>query len=147
MRTRVLLLLGVAFVGVFGSVAHANAQSVWTGLVVARKVPEPEPTPAELGRLKRTLDRLFGYNQYEVIGETMQPLSAGDESWAANSKYFSLRVDARGRAGSGYKLSLHLMQEGQQLLETEASLTKSSPLVIKGPFVGDGQLLLVLVLQ
>ena len=33
------------------------------------------------------------------------------------------------------------------LLETEAKLSKASPLVIKGPQVGAGQLLLVLIVQ
>jgi hypothetical protein len=33
------------------------------------------------------------------------------------------------------------------LLETEAKLSKRSPLVIKGPQVGGGQLLLVLIVQ
>jgi hypothetical protein len=33
------------------------------------------------------------------------------------------------------------------LLETDATLSKSSPLVIKGPQIGAGQLLLLLVVQ
>jgi hypothetical protein len=33
------------------------------------------------------------------------------------------------------------------LLETDANLSRSSPLVIKGPQVGSGQLLLVLVVK
>jgi hypothetical protein len=42
-------------------------------------------------------------------------------------------------------LTLKLFQEKNLLLETDAKLSKASPLVIKGPQVGDGQLLLVLV--
>jgi hypothetical protein len=33
------------------------------------------------------------------------------------------------------------------LLETAAKLSKRSPLIIKGPQVGSGQLLLVLIIQ
>jgi hypothetical protein len=40
-----------------------------------------------------------------------------------------------------------LFQEKNLLLETDATLTKSSPIVVKGPFVGDGQLVLLLVLE
>ena len=47
----------------------------------------------------------------------------------------------------GYRLNLQLFQDRQVLLETDASLSKSSPLVIKGPEIGAGQLLLVLVVQ
>jgi hypothetical protein len=44
-------------------------------------------------------------------------------------------------------LNLQLFQEHKLLLETDAKLSKSSPLVIRGPQVGDGQLVLLLVLE
>ena len=53
----------------------------------------------------------------------------------------------RAQATAGYLLDLQLFQEKKLLLETEAKLSKRSPLVIKGPQVGDGQLLLLLVVQ
>jgi hypothetical protein len=66
----------------------------------------------------------------------------------AQSKYFSLHVDSKeGSDKTGYRLDLKLFQEKNLLLETEAKLSKASPLVIKGPQVGDGQLLLLLVVQ
>jgi hypothetical protein len=71
----------------------------------------------------------------------------GEEDWLAASKYFSLQVDSKGETTAGYHLNLKLFQEKNLLLETEAKLSKASPLVIKGPQVGDGQLLLLLVVQ
>ena len=65
----------------------------------------------------------------------------------ATSKHFSLRVDARGVARDGYRLNLQLFQDRQVLLETDATLSRSSPLVIKGPQIGAGQLLLLLIVQ
>ena len=53
----------------------------------------------------------------------------------------------KGPPSQGYLLNLKLFQEKNLLLETEAKLSKSSPLVIKGPQVGDGQLLLLLLVQ
>jgi hypothetical protein len=44
-------------------------------------------------------------------------------------------------------LNLKLYKEKELLLETETKLSKRSPLVIKGPQVGGGQLLLILVVQ
>ncbi len=64
-----------------------------------------------------------------------------------SSKHFSLHVDARGASRDGYRLKLQLFQDQQVLLETDATLSKSSPLVIKGPQIGAGQLLLLLVVQ
>ena len=98
-------------------------------------------------RLTRTLERTFGYNQFELIGQSRKTLRSGEENWLAASKHFSLHVDARGASRDGYRLNLQLFQDRQVLLETDASLSKSSPLVIKGPEIGAGQLLLVLVVQ
>ena len=114
---------------------------------MANNVPEPTPIPAELNRLEGTLKQLFGYNQFQVIGQSRKTLNRGGEDWQATSKYFSLRVDSKSSSKSSYLLNLQLFQEQKLLLETDAKLSKSSPLVIKGPQVGDGLLVLLLVVE
>jgi hypothetical protein len=123
------------------------AHTVWSALVIAENVPQPAPIPAELKNLEQTLKDLFGYNQFELIGQSDKMLKTGQEDWLANSKYFGLHVDARGESDAGYTLNLKLYKEQEVLLETDANLSKSSPLVIKGPQVGSGQLLLVLLVK
>lgn len=133
------------------SVSHS--ETVWSGLVMAENVEKPQPVPAELARFERTLKDLFGYNQFQIIGESRKTLRTGEDDWLAASKHFSLHVDMRGPSEGGYEVNLKLLQrdndeaEKQVLLETDTKLTKRSPLVIKGPQVGGGQLLLVLVVQ
>jgi hypothetical protein len=126
--------------------SHA-AESVWSGLVMAENVGQPQPIPPELNRIEASLKRFFGYNQFEVIGQSQKVLKTGQEDWLATSKFFGLHVDARGESKGGYVLNLKLYKEKELLLETEAKLSKRSPLVIKGPQVGGGELLLVLVVQ
>src|SRR6266850_3077557 len=146
MELRPLLLAGFLTLAI--SVASADAAHViWSGLVIAQNVPQPAPITPELTALEQTLKELFGYNQFEVIGQSNKTLKTGDEDWLANSKYFALHVDAHGENDSGYSLNLKLYKEKDVLLETDANLSKSSPLVIKGPQVGSGQLLLVLVIK
>jgi len=123
------------------------AETVWSGLVMAENVPQPAPIPAELTRIEETLKELFGYNQFQVIGQSRKILKTGEEDWLASSKYFALHVDARGETETGYVLNLKLFKEQELLLEMDTKLNKRSPLVIKGPQVGGGQLLLVLVVQ
>ena len=148
MRPRFLLLAASALALVFGAATEAvGSQSVWSGLVIANNVSQPEAIPAELNRFEGTLKELFGYNQFKVIGQSHKTLVTGAEDWLATSKYFALHVDSKGGSDVGYLLNLKLFQEKNLLLETEAKLSKSSPLVIKGPQVGDGQLLLLLVVQ
>jgi opacity protein-like surface antigen len=148
MQRRSYFLIGVSLALILGSVASARAsQMVWSGLVIANNVAKADEIPSELHRIEGTLKALFGYNQFKVIGQSRKTLVTGSEDWLASSKYFSLHVDSKGETNAGYLLNLKLFQEKNLLLETEAKLSKASPLVIKGPQVGDGQLLLVLVVQ
>ena len=146
MKVSVPLL--VAFLGlVLGQTRIGAAETVWSGLVIAENVPQPAAMPTELAPIQQTLKHFFGYNQFQVIGQSSKTLKTGEEDWLAASKYFSLQVDARGQTPAGYELNLKLWKEKEVLLETETKLSKRSPLVIKGPQVGGGQLLLVLVVQ
>ena len=124
-----------------------GAETVWSGLVIAENVGQPQTIPPELTRIERSLKKFFGYNQFQVIGQSQKTLKTGQEDWLATSKFFGLHVDARGESEAGYVLNLKLYKEKELLLETDAKLSKRSPLVIKGPQVGSGQLLLVLVVQ
>jgi len=130
-----------------GAPALQAAETVWSGLVMAENVAQPRSIPSELTRIEGSLKRFFGYNQFQVIGQSAKVLKTGQEDWLATSKFFGLHVDARGESPGGYVLNLKLYKEKELLLETEAKLSKRSPLVIKGPQVGGGQLLLVLVVQ
>jgi hypothetical protein len=132
---------------IMGAQASQAAETVWSGLVMAENVAQPQPIPAELTRIEGSLKRFFGYNQFQVIGQSRRVLKTGQEDWLATSKFFGLHVDARGESQGGYILNLKLYKEKELLLETDAKLSTRSPLVIKGPQVGGGQLLLVLVVR
>ena len=127
--------------------ALRGAETVWSGLVIAENVAQPQAIPAELTRIEGSLKKFFGYNQFQVIGQSQKTLKTGQEDWLATSKFFGLHVDARGETEAGYVLNLKLYKEKELLLETDTKLSKRSPLVIKGPQVGGGQLLLVLVVE
>jgi hypothetical protein len=147
MRTPALLLTAWIALVISAAASAPAAEIVWSGLVIAENTEQPAATPAELKKYEQTLKELFGYNQFNIIGQSSKTLRTGQEDWLASSKYFSLHVDARGETSAGYVLNLKLFKEKELLLETEAKLSKSSPLVIKGPQIGGGQLLLVLIVQ
>ena len=144
---RSLLLAGLVTLAVIVAPSAPAAHVVWSGLVIAQNVPQPEPIPRELMQIEQTLKSLFGYNQFQVIGQSSKTLKTGQEDWLASSKYFALHVDAQGETDAGYTVKLKLFKERELLLETDAKLSTRSPLVIKGPQVGDGQLLLVLLVD
>jgi len=148
MHNRLFLIMSALLALMGGRISEARAaESVWSGLVIANNVTEPEPIPQEIKPIEQSLKDLFGYNQFKVIGKSQKTLKTGEEDWMASSKYFSLHVDSKGATTAGYLLGLQLFQEKKMLLETEAKLSKRSPLIIRGPQVGDGQLLLLLIVQ
>ena len=91
MQRRSYLLIGVTLALILGGVAPMRAsQMVWSGLVMANNVAQPDEIPPELNRIEGTLKALFGYNQFKVIGQSRKTLVTGSEDWLASSKYFSL---------------------------------------------------------
>ena len=147
MHRSLVVIISVFVLTMTAAPALQTAETVWSGLVMADNAPQPQPIPSELTRIEGLLKRFFGYNQFQVIGQSQKTLKTGQEDWLATSKFFGLHLDARGETQSGYVLNLKLYKEKELLLETEAKLSKRSPLVIKGPQVGGGQLLLVLIVQ
>ena len=147
-RGPVLLLAFWLALMVGGAEAATASQTVWSGLVIANNVAKPEPVSPDLTYLEETLKDWFGYNQYKVIGQSRKVLVTGSEDWLAQSKYFSLHIDSKeGNDKTGYRVNLKLFQERNLLLEWDAKLSKERPIIVKGPQVGDGQLLLLLVVQ
>jgi hypothetical protein len=147
MHRSLAVIISVLLLTMTAAPASQAAETIWSGLVMAENVTQPQPVPSELTRIEGLLKRFFGYNEFQVIGQSQKTLKTGQEDWLATSKFFGLHVDARGETQGGYVLNLKLYKEKELLLETEAKLSKRSPLVIKGPQVGGGQLLLVLVVQ
>jgi hypothetical protein len=148
MEHRALSLIAILTIALGSSSATTRAeQTVWSGIIIATNSGPPEPTPTELTPIEATLRQLFGYTRLHVIGEARKTLKSGQEDWLATTKYFALRVDSRGQKDGTYVLNLKLLQEDKVLLETDAQLSKASPLVIRGPQIGDGQLVIVLMVQ
>ncbi|MGI9115170.1 MAG: hypothetical protein ACR2FX_09080 [Chthoniobacterales bacterium] len=147
MSNRLKLLVAILAVALAGAAQAREEQTIWSGLLIVSNSAPSEPTPAEVAKIEGTIRQLFGYSRIQVIGEARKVLKTGQEDWLASSKYFALHVDARGEKSGAYLLNLKLFQEQKLLLETEAKLNKASPLVIRGPQVGDGQLVIVLVVR
>src|SRR4030095_960231 len=111
----------IPFVSLIAAAAPAlqGAETVWSGLVIAENVSQPQPVPPELTRIEGSLKKFFGYNQFQVIGQSQKTLKTGQEDWLATSKFFGLHVDAQGERAAGYVLNLKLYKEEKLSLETE----------------------------
>ena len=128
--------------------AVAGTDKIWSAVLLATKPPTPKADPVALAEFVPRLKRIFGYTQYEIIGATTETIDEKSESWLVPSRNFWLQVkshrlaskDARGT----YLLNLQFFQDNRPILETEAKLAPGSPLFIRGPQYGAGQVIIVL---
>ncbi len=131
--------------------ASKNQDKIWSALVFASNESNPKEAPAELREFAPKLKRIFGYNQFELKGSTAKPIDADGESWLVPSNNFWLSVRARRalskEARGGYLLDVHLYLNERPLVATETKLAPGSPLFIRGPACGKGQLIIVLQVQ
>jgi len=124
-RARAFLVVAIAF-AITGATSLYGAENVWSGLVIAENVAKPQPIPPELTRIERSLKKFFGYNQFQVIGQSQKALKTGQEDWLATSKFFGLHVDAQGETDAGYVLNLKLYKEKELLLSKGRKLEGDS---------------------
>jgi hypothetical protein len=131
--------------------APAGQDTIWSGVVIATNVASPKPPPPELREFAGRLKRVFGYNQFELFGSASKPIGNRTENWLVPSQNFWLSVHARRamakEARGGYLLNLELFQDRRPLVDTEAKLAPGSPLFIRGPMYGNGQVIIVLQVQ
>ena len=124
---------------------------IWSALVVATNAASPKDAPVQLKEFAPRLKRIFGYNQFELIGNATETIDDKSENWLVPSQNFYLSVKARRavskEARGGYLLNLQLFQDKRPLVDTEAKLAPGSPLFIRGPQYGKGQLIIVLQVQ
>lgn len=129
----------------------AKEDRIWGAVVFATNEKSPKEAPGQLEPIAGRLRRVFGYNQFEIIGSASEKIDDQDESWLVPSPTFKLGVRARKsrskEARGGYLLNLRLYHEKRPLVDTEAKLAPGSPLIIRGPQYGKGQLLFVLQIQ
>lgn len=127
--------------------ARAAGPSIWSALVCATNEEHPKEAPPELRKFESKLKNVFGYNQFELVGQHTERMDDPAERWLIPSKDFSLHVTSQTAAGNGYVLKLEMFQEARPLAKFEARLGPQSPLFIRGPLYGRGQLIIVLLVK
>src|ERR1043166_2789063 len=101
-----------------GGVSEGQAaETWWSRLFIEKTVAQPQVVPPELTRIEGSLKKFFGYNQFQVIGQSQKKLKTGQEDWLATSKFFCLHVEAQGESEAGYVFNFKIYKEKKILLE------------------------------
>ena len=119
---------------------------VWSGLIYATNETAPTPAPKELAAFSQKLQHIFGYNQLQLLSQHREIMDAQSEHWLLPGSGFTLLIDTK-RAEKNHLLNLHLYQEKRMVVQTTVLLARQSPIFLRGPLYGDGQLIIVLVVE
>jgi hypothetical protein len=122
-------------------------EHIWSALLLATQVDKPKPAPPELAKFSARIQRIFGYNQLEIIGSATKTIDEDFERWLVPSQNFWLCAKAKRTGESKYLLDLSLFQDKRRLVDTQAKLGTNSPLLIRGPVHERGQLIIILQVQ
>ncbi|MDR3403390.1 MAG: hypothetical protein P4L99_12905 [Chthoniobacter sp.] len=131
--------------------APKKVDRIWSAVIVATNPENPKEPPPELREFAERLKRVFGYTQFELAGSATEEIDELTENWLVPSPIFPLSVKARRapskEARGGYLLNLQLFQDKRPLVDSEVKLAPGSPLFIRGPQYGKGQIIIVLQVQ
>jgi hypothetical protein len=124
---------------------------IWSAVIIATNPATPKEPPTELREFAARLKRVFGYTQFELAGSATEEIDELTENWLVPNPIFPLSVRARRatskEARGGYLLNLQLFQEKHLVVDSEVKLAPGSPLFIRGPLYGKGQVIIVLQVQ
>jgi hypothetical protein len=119
-------------------------QAMWSGLVLATNDAHPSEAPAPLRQFADKLRNIFGYNQFELVGEASEKMDDPIERWLIPSKDFCLSVKTHNDPGQHYPMEVALFQNRRRLVKFETHLSSEGLLFIRGPLYAGGQLVIVL---
>ena len=117
---------------------------VYGALVFATKSEHPQPVPDAIKPQADSLQRIFGYNEFRLLSEKKKAVNTGQEDLLVLSRQLILHVDALRAIADGYTLALALQEEDRPVVKADVRLKRDHPLFIRGPFVGNGQILILL---
>ena len=120
------------------------AEKLWGALIFASNVEKPAEPPSELTPYLGKLSKIFGYNQFSIVAEESEKIGRADREWELNSKFITVKVEPLSVDAGTYELALTMLREEQVLLEMKSRVGIGSPLLIRGPMCGGGQLIILL---
>ena len=129
--------------------AEADA-TVWAGVFLGSakpsttgEAPDSASAKAVVARMRKVESTKFA--NYRLLGEHVQPLLKEYQSWLVPSRGFFFNLDSRGPdPGGGIRVAVQLWRDKEVLLKTDIVLKGDRVVLVKGPAMGDGVLIVAL---
>ncbi len=120
---------------------------VWNALLLATNEKNPQRVPGELRALEQRMRRVFGYNQFDVVKEAENRISKEGERWFVPTEQMYLGMKLLGDPKNDRQaVNLKIWRKNQLLVDADATIRPGSPLFVRGPQKGRGQLIFVIML-
>jgi hypothetical protein len=126
------------------------SEAVWGALLYASndRAPEKAETqiPARIRNYDERLEKMLGYASIQTLGQgqtRIEPNNSGSIVF-----HGSIRIELTGfarRPRDRFLVGLRLFHGEHQLIETQAEVTRGSPLFIRGPLWREGQLVVAVM--
>ena len=148
------LLLGAGLLFALTGLTQAGeapvVESVWGCLLYASNDRATEKVqtqiPAQIRDYDERLEKLLGYGSIQTLGQgetVVEPNRPSSIVFHGN-----IRVELTGltrQPGEHFLVVLRVFQKDRQLIETQANVTRGSPLFIRGPLWRSGQLVVAVM--
>ncbi len=129
------------------AVAQAKDSKLWGAVLLGTNGTTPKALPVELKPFQTRLENVFGYDSFQILGKSSLEISDNTEQWLIPGKTFSVRSVVKPTSDSNFRVELQLYQGKKDLVQTVAKLGPRSPLFIRGPLYGPGQLIIVIMVR
>ncbi len=117
---------------------------IWSAVLLATREIPPQPIPGKLADFEETLQSVFGYNSFYLLGEKTKDIKCGTTEWLVPSKRIFMKTSVLESSATGYRMRIELYDNKELLVTTEAKLARDAPLYIRGPQWGKGQIVAIL---
>jgi hypothetical protein len=138
---RLLLVAMLASLPLGGAM---GGDRIWSAVILATNETPPGVIPKKLEGFAETLQGVFGYNTFYLMGEKTKDIESGAAEWLVPSKRIFMKTSILETRTAGYRMRIELYNNKDLLVTTEALLAREAPLYIRGPQWGKGQLVAIL---
>lgn len=135
------------FVSLPATVEARSGSAVWGGLVFATNQPGQTSGRYDTHPYARRFRKIFGYRYYELLGKDRQPIRSQGVNQLQLGREFHAKLRFLGAKRNGLAFALELYRNDRKVVESNVILGRDSPLVIRGPQWGKGQLLFLLMVR
>jgi hypothetical protein len=128
------------------SIRARAAENFWGCLIYASNAVAPNELPDRLNGYDVRMRGAFGYSRFCTIAQRQTTLQAQKEAGLVFSDDLKIMLTSLTGGSDGKYLIKLLFVEGKEpVMETQARVSRDSPLFIRGPNWRDGQIIIVVM--